>query len=157
MRKSEIIIHPYKPADYQNLIGAINSVCTEGKWMEVNEYQPTQKWEYFFKNSTHSDYLLLLCTRNKDTVGWFRLFPAKNNYWELGIGLVKKYRNQGIGTQLLNEGFNWASRKAISRIQLTVFSNNQRALHLFKKFGFITESSFENKYLMKIHIPQNLK
>lgn len=58
--------------------------------------------------------------------------------FELGISIRKSHRNQGLGTVLLT-----AMEKLVTEympdiriIQLTVFGNNERAQHLYKKMGY---------------------
>jgi len=50
----------------------------------------------------------------------------------------KKYRNQGIGTFLLNEGILIAREKNCKNVVLDVDNDNEMAKSLYKKFGFIT-------------------
>lgn len=55
----------------------------------------------------------------------------------LGMGLEAPYRSQGIGHDLLATAMDWAARQdEISWIDLSVFSDNQAARNLYRKFGF---------------------
>lgn len=51
-------------------------------------------------------------------------------------GILKEYCGQGIGTSLFNKLMEWAERNGITRLELTVMTNNERAIKLYKKFGF---------------------
>lgn len=55
-----------------------------------------------------------------------------------GIIISKQYRSQGIGTDLMNRTLDEAKENisGIEIITLGVFSDNQRAINLYKKFGF---------------------
>lgn len=56
------------------------------------------------------------------------------------MGIEENFRDMGIGSILLNTVIGWAtSNPDIEKITLQVFSNNQRAIHLYKKLGFIME------------------
>ena len=50
----------------------------------------------------------------------------------------KKYRNQGVGTSLLNEAILIAREKKCRNVILDVDNDNEIAKSLYKKFGFIT-------------------
>jgi len=55
------------------------------------------------------------------------------------------YQSQGIGSKLM-EGVldlaeNWLNLK---RIELTVYTDNEPAIHLYKKYGFAIEGTFHN-------------
>ncbi|HEY8804088.1 MAG TPA: GNAT family N-acetyltransferase, partial [Clostridium sp.] len=76
-----------------------------------------------------------------------------------GIMIHKAYQNKGVGTTLMNAlidvADNWLM---LVRIELTVFEDNERAINLYKKFGFeqegikrlavIRNGKYENEYLM---------
>lgn len=55
---------------------------------------------------------------------------------DLGISVVRKYWNQGIGSRLLREVLSFAKENAFEIIDLQVRSDNTAAIHLYEKFGF---------------------
>jgi ribosomal protein S18 acetylase RimI-like enzyme len=58
----------------------------------------------------------------------------------LDIAIHKDFRSQGIGTALMQEAVSWAkSIGFIKRIELFVYSSNEVAIALYKKFGFEVE------------------
>ncbi len=57
-----------------------------------------------------------------------------------GIALARDWRNQGIGTALIHHLIAWCqANPVVRRLQLTVFSNNPRAFHVYHKLGFQQE------------------
>ncbi len=58
----------------------------------------------------------------------------------VGMMVRSAFQNKGVGTlllkKLLSVADNWLMLK---RIELGVFADNKRAIHLYKKFGFIAE------------------
>lgn len=65
----------------------------------------------------------------------------------LGMLVVKGHRGLGIGTKLMARALEWAkAQKEVEKIILGVFSNNQRALHLYEKFGFKVEGVKKRQY-----------
>jgi putative acetyltransferase len=77
----------------------------------------------------------------------------------IGIMIHKDYQNKGVGTALMaaliDVADNWLM---LVRIELSVFEDNERAIHLYEKFGFekegikrlsgIRNGKYENEYLM---------
>ena len=77
----------------------------------------------------------------------------------MGIMIHKDYQNMGVGTALMEAiidiADNWLM---LIRVELTVFEDNERAIHLYEKFGFekeglkrlagIRKGKYENEYLM---------
>ncbi|VEA68938.1 Spermine/spermidine acetyltransferase [Serratia plymuthica] len=59
-----------------------------------------------------------------------------------GIGVDARYHGKGVGSSLMKAMIdlcdNWA---AIERIELTVFTDNQAAIALYRKFGFEIEGT----------------
>ncbi len=57
----------------------------------------------------------------------------------MGISVAREHRGAGIGTALMQSMLNWASASGIKRIELNVYARNQRAIRLYRSFGFQAE------------------
>ncbi|TCT20039.1 acetyltransferase (GNAT) family protein [Melghiribacillus thermohalophilus] len=57
----------------------------------------------------------------------------------LVAGLLKDYRNKGIGTKMFQTLLSWAQKKGLHRLELTVIAHNDAAIALYKKMGFKVE------------------
>lgn len=58
----------------------------------------------------------------------------------LGISVARQAQGQGIGTALMTALTDYADKWGhLLRIELTVFTDNQEAIKLYKKFGFQEE------------------
>jgi RimJ/RimL family protein N-acetyltransferase len=55
------------------------------------------------------------------------------------LGVLEYYQGQGIATQLFNRVFEWAKEVEISRLELTVGKDNNKAFNLYRKMGVILE------------------
>ncbi len=56
---------------------------------------------------------------------------------ELGIGVLKEYWGRGVASALMTELLEYArENQYIERVFLTVMAENERAIALYKKFGF---------------------
>ena len=55
---------------------------------------------------------------------------------DLGISLRKEYRNEGIGTELMNVLLDEARTMGLRLVTLGCFENNEAACHLYEKMGF---------------------
>ena len=59
---------------------------------------------------------------------------------DFGMAILPRWRGKGLGTALLTELISWAkSSPIIEKINLRVLSSNERAIALYKKFGFVEE------------------
>ena len=67
----------------------------------------------------------------------------------IGMFVHDDYQNQGIGSRLmeamLDLADNWLNLK---RIELTVFTDNERAIHMYQKYSFVIEGTHK-QYAMR--------
>ncbi|MDR9856520.1 GNAT family N-acetyltransferase [Paenibacillus sp. VCA1] len=74
-----------------------------------------------------------------------RLFDESNRGYgyigpdvpELGMAISQSYRGKGIGTALMKALFDELRKQGISRVSLSVDPNNEAAVKLYRRFGFI--------------------
>ncbi len=60
----------------------------------------------------------------------------KSHVGEVGISIVKAYRNCGIGRQCFGILIDQAKKLGLRMLVLTCFANNERAMHLYESVGF---------------------
>lgn len=67
----------------------------------------------------------------------------------MNIVIKKSYRNQGIGSLLLENLILLANKRSLSSLSLEVNEENLSAIHLYEKFGFkqvgIRKNYYQNK------------
>jgi len=134
------VICLFTPQDKLGLVAAINAVCAEGCWMRTLRYEPTPAWEHALDHPDCPDHLLLVVQDQSQVVGWCRTFPMNCRDGvataSLGVGLLPDYRDRGIGTALIRTSLKWANDAGLVWVQLTTRTDNQRAIHVFRKCGF---------------------
>lgn len=89
--------------------------------------------------------------------------PRRRHVASLGMGVKDDVQGRGVGSALLDTVIdladNWLNLK---RIELTVYSDNVRAINLYKKFGFAVEGeskayAFRNgEYVSAYHMARVL-
>ncbi len=58
----------------------------------------------------------------------------------IGISVDKDWRDKGVGTALMQRAVEWGRQSSvITRLELEVNTDNQRAVHVYRKVGFIEE------------------
>ena len=63
---------------------------------------------------------------------------------ELGITVLKDYWSRGIASELINYAVDYCRLNSIKKIELTVRTDNERALKLYKKAGFEIEGEIKS-------------
>lgn len=84
----------------------------------------------------------------------------KRHEGQLGISLAKAVREEGIGTELMSALIDEGRKLSLRLLTLSVFENNPRAIHLYKKFGFRTAGvipgaiAYQGEYVgeIKMHL-----
>jgi len=150
----EFHIRRARAADALTIIAGINVVCAEGGYFYTSHYIPTPAWEATLHNpQTVSDHLLLVAEAEGKLVGVARLFSLPGDLkngraGELGIFVWPASRGQKIGTALMRELLRRAATLEYTRVTLTVLSANQRAIRLYRKFGFVKEGQQQRDYAL---------
>jgi GNAT superfamily N-acetyltransferase len=70
--------------------------------------------------------------------GWAFLANLHTPQPYLGIVVAEALRSQGAGKLLLTHLLDWAHTQGIPKIYLMVVQDNQRAINLYTRFGFVT-------------------
>ncbi len=75
----------------------------------------------------------LVCTGRADR-------QALRHSVTLGISVRDGWRNQGLGTRMMEQAIAWARNSGVvKRIELDVYARNKRAIHVYEKLGFVQE------------------
>lgn len=127
----------------EKLVAAIDRVCDEGLWMATQRYRPTPDWERAMSQVDPMQHLILVGAVGEELTGWCRIFPEPGRpdlrIATLGIGLLPNWRDQGIGTRMLRESLAWARSAGLRQIRLSTRRDNLRAIHVFRKCGFVPD------------------
>ena len=79
-----------------------------------------------------------------EIAGVLNITPAQRirirHIGDIFLVIQRKFWNHGVGSILLEEGIEWAKTSGVlRRLQLSVQKRNEAAIHLYSKFGFVTE------------------
>lgn len=142
----ELWIRDAKKSDAKELLRYIRELSREKRYllMEPEEVPTTVKEEERFISSyDRPNRRLIVAIVDGKIVGSAdcRIGSLKKTKHtaSFGVAVCKKYRNIGIGTALMDELMRWAEEKGVKKLWLSVFSDNMRAINLYKKLGFQVE------------------
>lgn len=149
----EIIIRQAAAADVAGLIGLSNDIRAEGIYFVAEEPRlSADEWaEYLhFLNSERN--LVLAALDAERLIGSITVVAGRlrktRHVAEVGLGVAAPYRGAGIGSALMGLAIDWSGAQGLLRLELSVFANNERALALYRKFGFAEEGRRRAKYLI---------
>ena len=148
----ELLIREAEPKDAAELVAFLNRVSLETDFTSLEGdgiLLTSEEMEIFLDKQASSDnQITLLAFLNDKIAGLVNITADQRkrvrHVGDLFIVIGKKYWNNGLGSFLLEEAIEWAQASGIlRRLQLTVQTRNQAAVHLYQKHGFIIEGRQE--------------
>jgi L-phenylalanine/L-methionine N-acetyltransferase len=101
-------------------------------------------WRQRLEQRSGNHYGLVACVRDR-LVGSLALVvpersPRRSHVGEIGMAVHDQWQGQGIGSALFRAAVELADQWLnLRRLELIAFTDNERALGLYKKFGFEIE------------------
>ncbi|EGW37063.1 GNAT family N-acetyltransferase [Desulfosporosinus sp. OT] len=135
----------------------INKVSTESDNLTFGEceFGITEDEEVgIIETITKSDNQLMLCAFIDDKLVGQLVFRGGSRLrirhaGEFGITVLQAHWGKGIGSEMINYLIAWAKETQIIRkINLRVRSDNQQAISLYRKFGFVSEGTITREFLI---------
>lgn len=146
------VIEPFTLNYLKSFHDALDSVAREKNFLAFLEAPTLNELKNFVNNNISNNWPHLVARVDKKVIGWCDISPLDrpvfNHIGCLGMGIVKEFRNFGIGKNLLQQSLELVKAKGLTRIELTVRENNIPAISLYKKFGFVKEGFHKNAVLI---------
>lgn len=87
--------------------------------------------------------LRIVVERGDQVTGYLTIVPgetmALSRTGDLQLIVDQEVRGRGIGAELMRNALAWADGGALDRLEVFVRATNQRAISLYKRFGFVEE------------------
>ena len=143
------------PADAKAAIAYMKLMVGESSMVTISEGEfamtTEQEAAYFNDNLQSPTKLFLLAIMDGEVIGSanFGGSPRRRvtHAGEFGMSVRKQYWGEGIGRSLLQELLDWAVQTGtISKVNLRVREDNERAVQLYQSFGFETEGRLREEF-----------
>lgn len=145
----QVVIREAKPDDAAQMIAHMQTLAEEPDRMIVTgpgEFNRTVEEERaILEAGAKSDNsVFMVAEANGQIIGLLDCSGGKRkanrHSTSLGMSIRKEWREQGVGTALMQAAIEWARGTGIvTRIELEVFAHNARAIHVYEKCGFQAE------------------
>ncbi|MDX2346988.1 MAG: GNAT family N-acetyltransferase [Legionella sp.] len=147
--KFNINITPIEEKHIESFWRVIDSVSRERKYLTFLEGPAIDTTRDFVLNNINHNWPHVIALDDKDEViGWCDITslnrPVFSHVGSLGMGVLASHRGHGLGAALIKAALEQAKQKGLTRIELNVRENNQPAIALYKKLGFIAEGRHIN-------------
>nr|WP_314461393.1 GNAT family N-acetyltransferase [uncultured Clostridium sp.] len=150
-----MLIRTVRPEDSDLLIKMLKQLDTETSFMM---YEPGERtataddMKHRIEQWEKSGSLFLLLENEGGLAGFLsasRGEPRRIRHCAyLVVGILKDHRGKGYGAMLFQKMEQWAKESGITRLELTVMTQNEQACHLYEKRGFIIEGKKERSMIV---------
>ena len=141
-------ISPIADIHAESFRACLDAVAREKKYLAQIEALPLERIQAVVRDSVAADVAQFVALDGPRVVGWCDIFPAwahaVQHRGSLGMGVLAEYRGQGIGKQLLLTCIAKAWVKGLTRIELETRVDNERAIRLYERVGFVHEIRKKN-------------
>ena len=143
--RPSIAVRRAEPEDYELVCEVFTDEAAYTGTLQV-PFPSRERWKKFMSDPDPNDYLLIAFV-DGEVAGHAGLHPVgrsprRAHARMLGMAVQKRFHGQGVGHALMQALVDLADKwLPVTRIELTVFVDNERAIALYRKFGFEIEGT----------------
>ncbi|MDX8445353.1 GNAT family N-acetyltransferase [Mesorhizobium captivum] len=138
-----VAIVPALPGHGESFHRALDLVARERKDLSMLEAPPLEQTLQFMMGCIERGDPRFVAVVGGEVVGWCDItrhdWPIHAHRGTLGMGILPQYRGRGLGRKLIDATLAQAREAGFVRIELSVHSDNARAISLYGKAGFVME------------------
>lgn len=146
-----MIIREAKIEDAEALLKHARKVYGEGRNLLTapEEFKVTLEQEVqWLQDNKDKGHLTLVAEQDSKVVGMLNATRGSRKRVKhicmFGISIQEEYSNNGTGSKMIQRLIDWAKAdKEIEKVCLEVFADNERAIHVYEKLGFVVEGRKE--------------
>lgn len=145
-------LRPARPTDGRALARLFADVREEGRWLITTPGAVSQPSESFWiaEMIRGAEHLVLVAEADGEVVGNVLVSVDRNLTTEhigvLAICIAADWRDVGIGTELVRGAQDWARERGLRKVSLGVFPDNERAMAVYERCGFVREGLRRQQY-----------
>jgi RimJ/RimL family protein N-acetyltransferase len=138
-----IDIVPMADAYIDKFYQCLDIVARERAYLAQLQAPPLDQLRAFVRECIANGVPQFVALDEGRVIGWCDIFPARaqavSHRGSLGMGVLPTHRSRGIGAQLVQVCLAAARTRGLTRVELEVRADNERALRLYRRLGFRQE------------------
>ncbi len=145
-------LRPARPTDGRPLARLFAEVRKEGRWLITTPGSVSEPSEAFWISELirAAEHLVLVAEADGDVVGNVLVNVERGVATEhigvLSICIGYDWRDVGIGSELVATAQAWVEERGLRKLSLGVFPDNERAIAVYEKQGFVREGLRRMQY-----------
>jgi L-phenylalanine/L-methionine N-acetyltransferase len=145
-----VTIRALEPDDYADMAELFRGRRAQSGTLQL-PFPSSAKWKKRIESQDDNSYRLVAVVDGKvvGSGGLHMGMGRRRHTAEIGMAVHDDYQGRGVGTALLSGLIELAERwLGLIRLELTVYTDNERAIALYKRLGFVVEGTLR-KYGMR--------
>lgn len=138
-----VTIVPIREEHIEGFHACLDAVCRERQFLGSYEAPPIESTRVFVRSMIESNRPQFVALDGERVVGWCDVTPNRRALFahtgELGMGILKAYRGQGLGRRLIEATLAKSAEIGLKRVELEVYAHNTNAIALYERMGFVHE------------------
>jgi putative acetyltransferase len=134
-----------EPADYEAVAKVFSGPRAVSGTLQL-PFPSSERWRQRLAESPEGAYSLLACVED-EVVGQLGLHtfpnhPRRRHAGQIGMAVRDDWQGRGAGSALMQAAIDLADKWLnLSRLELEVYTDNEAAIRLYRKFGFNIEGT----------------
>ena len=145
-------LEPLSTDYFGQLHHLFDAVCREKRFLAFTHAGPREKTFSFYQGIVDRSETHFVAVEDEIVVGWCdvlrQVAQVRQHIGTLGMAVAPSHRGRGVGRALIDKAIEHASNRGLTRIELTVHSENVVAQSLYASVGFRLEGTQRNAWLM---------
>jgi len=147
----EAVVRPARQEDMAGIVSVIETIAAEETYVVAARLAETVSRDgVLLRRNQSKDRVFFVATVGDDEVGWLHIegpqFPSMDHTAELTLGVLERYRGEGLGTALMDRGLDWAATHGLQKLYQSLPATNEGAVSFLETNGWSVESSREGHY-----------
>ncbi|MCW1296256.1 MAG: GNAT family N-acetyltransferase [Candidatus Parvarchaeota archaeon] len=153
----KVVLRKPKMSDVKGLLNFINSLVREDAPILCNRrmtFKEERKWlKGVIEDINKKRKIYLVAEIDGKIIGAVEIRKGRfreKHTGELGVSVIREYRNLGIGKEMIRAIIKLAKKdRDLKLLYLTVYANNKVAQHVYEKIGFKRVAVLKNRIFYK--------
>jgi L-phenylalanine/L-methionine N-acetyltransferase len=145
---TDFTVRRAEPRDAEGIAITFRSRSTAAGTLQ-NPYPSVAWWTERLQANAKNDYVFVaVAGATENVIGHAGLHstslsPRRAHAWGIGIGVRDDWQGKGVGKRLMETIIDLADNwLGALRLELNVYTDNDRAIALYRKFGFVEEGVY---------------
>jgi RimJ/RimL family protein N-acetyltransferase len=145
-------LRPARPTDAKALTRLFAAVRAEGRWLATPASAVSEPSESFFIGEMirGGDTLVLVAEADGEIVGNVLVSVERSSVSDhigtLSVAVLEGWRDVGIGSEMVRAAQEWTRAHGLAKLALGVFPDNERAIAVYERAGFVREGLRRRQY-----------